>query len=288
MVLPVNNSQLGAAVATQEADAGRPLDLVHTYHRWYDTFPTDAELGLARTGRTLYLNWEPLDAKGNPMPWAGIADGGHDKEIDALAARLRGQPVIFLSFSHEPEKDYGTHGNAGQFAAAFRHIHDRLSTDGVTNVRYVWNVMGLADPVWLDRYRAFWPGSAYVDWIAWDPYNWASCQAGHDRRWQSFAEIVRPFYDWLEHNGYGDRPFMLGEYGTVEAPGDPARKAAWLDAIPDELKRFPNLRALVYFDVGAPPANCDWQLSTSATAEQAFGRLLRAPGLAVVRPSTAP
>jgi hypothetical protein len=66
---------------------------------------------------------------------------------------------------------------------------------------------------------------------------------------------------------------MLGEYGSVEKTGDPAAKAAWLDQIPAALTSLPNLRALVYFDVPAPPANCNWQITTSAAATQAFQRL---------------
>jgi hypothetical protein len=281
MVLPVKDSQLGTAVSAQEAGTGRPLDIVHTYHRWYDVFPTASEQGLALAGRTLFINWEPTDQSGRPMSWATIPSGAHDQEIDALANRLRGLPEIFLSFSHEPEKDYGVHGTVDQFAAAYRYIHDRLAADHVTNVKYVWNVMGLEDPVWRARYHVLWPGDQYVDWVAWDPYNWASCKAGHDEKWESFSQIVEPFYQWLETNGYANKPFMLAEYGTVEAPQDPAMKAAWFDAIPAALQRFPNLRALIYFDIAAPPANCNWQLATSPSSVSAFQRLTRTPGLAV-------
>jgi hypothetical protein len=270
----VTNSALPAAVRTEEAASGRRLDIVHTYHRWYDTFPTAAERSVAADGSLLFLNWEPTDQSGRPMAWTAIAQGIHDQQIDALAGALKSLPTVLLSFSHEPELDYGEHGTAADFVAAFRHIHNRLAADGVTNVRYVWDLEGLTDPVWLARYASLWPGPSYVDWIAWDPYNWADCRAGHGRPdWQTFSQTVQPFYDWLEGHGYGSKPFMLGEYGSVEKAGDPAAKATWLDQIPSALKSMPNLRALVYFDVPAPPANCNWQVTTSAAATQAFARL---------------
>jgi hypothetical protein len=270
----VTNSALPAAVQTEEAASGRRLDIVHTYHRWYDPFPTAAERSIAADGSLLFLNWEPTDQSGRPMAWTAIAQGIHDQQIDALAGALKSLPTVLLSFSHEPELDYGQHGTEADFVAAFRHIHNRLAADGVTNVRYVWDLEGLTDPVWLARYASLWPGASYVDWIAWDPYNWADCRAGHGRPdWQTFSQTVQPFYDWLEGHGYGSKPFMLGEYGSVEKAGDPGAKATWLDQIPSALKSMPNLRALVYFDVPAPPANCNWQVTTSAAATQAFARL---------------
>jgi len=262
------------AVSAMEGSTGRALDVVHTYHRWYDEFPTVVERTLIGSGHQLFTNWEPTNRDGSPMSWASIANGDHDAEIDALAARLRGLPPILLSFSHEPELDYGVHGRAEDFAAAFRRVWERLHQDGVSNVRYVWNVMGLMTSVWLGRYPDLWPGAQYVDWVAWDPYNWATCRP---RPWQSFDQTIGPFYDWLEKQGWGDKPFMLGEYGTVEKADDPAGKSGWLASIPATLAKFPNLRALIYFDLNAPPANCDWAIDTSTASAAAFAQLARSP-----------
>jgi hypothetical protein len=62
---------------------------------------------------------------------------------------------------------------------------------------------------------------------------------------------------------------------TVEKTGDPGGKAAWLASIPAALKHLPNLRALVYFDLSAPAANCDWSVDTSAESLAAFRALAR-------------
>ncbi len=260
--LDSGNSALAAAVTDRERATDRRLDIVHTYHRWFDSFPTATERAIATSGHLLFLNWEPVDAGGVAMSWAAIAAGSHDREIRALGARLKafGRPVL-LSFSHEPEASYPAHGgSASDFVAAFRHVHDLVGAAGASQVRWVWNTMGLADPVWRGRYRQLYPGDRYVDWIAWDPYNWADCR---QRDWQSFAQTVTPFYQWLEANGFGNKPFMLAEFGSVEQPGQAGRKADWFTQIPAALAHLSNLKALVYFDLPRPPANCDWQISTS-------------------------
>jgi len=268
--LDATDSHLPAAVTAVQAGTGRRLDLVHTYHRWYDTFPTANELQLARSGHGLLLNWEPVDRHGRPMSWAAIAAGTHDAQITATARRLSATgTLVFLTFSHEPESALHAHGTPADFAAAFRHVHDVMAAAGAHNIRWVFDVMGLATPLWHARYLQMWPGARYVDWVAWDPYNWGTCR--HHSSWQSFAQTVTPFYDWLHTAGFGGKPFMLAEYGTVERPGHPTAKADWLTTIPTQLARLPNLRALVYFDVPHPPANCNWQIATSHAAEHAFG-----------------
>jgi len=52
---------------------------------------------------------------------------------------------------------------------------------------------------------------------------------------RSFSGTVKPFYSWLMDNGYGGKPFMLAEYGTIENPatrrprqtGSPVRQHRW-------------------------------------------------------------
>jgi hypothetical protein len=269
VALPATDSQLPAAVSAVQLQLHRDLDVVHTYHRFYDRFPTDNESALARQGHMVFFNWEPVDQRGRLMSWSAIAAGVHDDSIDRTARRLAALPgTALVSFSHEPELHLHEHGSVTDFAAAFRRVVDRVRAAGATRVRWVWNVMGLTDPIWRARYLQLWPGGRYVDWIAWDPYNFASCR---DKPWRSFEATVRPFYDWLATADLGDKPLMLAEYGTVEQAGNGPSKADWLARIPFALSRLPRLRALVYFDLPSPPANCDWLVTTSPRATAAFG-----------------
>lgn len=265
------DSALRATVTATEFATGHRFDIVHTYHRWDDVFPTSTESQLADDGRLLFMNWEPVTGAGKELTWASIAAGRTDPTIRAEAHRLSalGRPVL-VSFSHEPELNYRDHGALSDFAAAFRHVVTVSKQSGASNVKWVWDLMGLSDPVWRQRYPSLWPGAAYVDWIGWDPYNAAGCK---QRSWQSFSQTVTPFYQWLQGQSFAaGKPFMLAEYGTVEGTS-PAAKADWFAAVPAALHDLPRLKALVYFDLPAPPANCDWLITTSAASMHAFSEL---------------
>jgi hypothetical protein len=93
--------------------------------------------------------------------------------------------------------------------------------------------------------------------------------------WASFWAVVKPFYDWLGASGHGDKPFMLGEYGTVDDPGQPGRKATWFNRQVSQLAGFPNLRALVYFDRNQ---DCDWRVGSAPGSLAAYGALSAAVG----------
>jgi PKD domain len=59
---------------------------------------------------------------------------------------------------------------------------------------------------------------------------------------------------------------MLAEWGSVEDPDQPTRKAQWLQDGLDAARSYPSLRALSYFD---STGSCDWRLQNAA-AQQAF------------------
>lgn len=266
------------AIATHEREIGRSLNVVHNYHRWDEAFPTSAESARAGRGQLLLLNWLTTRADGSSVPWASIASGAEDSQVDATAARIKKLGLrVLLVFQHEPEDKLGVNGTAADYAAAFRHVHDRFALDRVSNVRWVWDVMGLTTSYWQATYGTLYPGDRYVDWVAWDPYNWASCRS---RPWQSFAQIVSPFYSWLFTAGHGSKPFMLAEYGSIEDATSVTAKAEWFGAIPAALGSFPNLKALVYFDFPAPPASCTWSVDTSAAAQSAYATITKTPAFA--------
>ena len=115
--VPNTGSNLSEAVAYTEIETGRRLDIVHTYHRWTQDFPTVSEAALAKSGHILLINWQPTDEEGRPIAWQAIADGSQDQVISAEAIRLRamGTPVM-VSFSHEPEANIDDEGSASQYA----------------------------------------------------------------------------------------------------------------------------------------------------------------------------
>jgi beta-mannanase len=251
-----------------ESALGRRFDISHTYHDWDDRFPDSGELSRSSRGTTLFINWTPrYFGTSRIVQWGSIANGSQDAQISATADRVKayGKPM-FLAFHTEPEPDVGQYGSAASFVAAWRHIHDMFQAKDVRNVVWVWNVTGSSG--WYSLYKGgLYPGDAYVDWIGWDPYNWYTC---HNNGWISFGDKVMTGYKWFMSNGFGDKPFMLSEYGTRDMPGNPSAKADWFKGIVPALANMPNLKALVYFNNGTANPGCDWRINTTAQAQSAF------------------
>jgi hypothetical protein len=272
--------QAAGDVEAREALYGRQVDVLHRYHDWNDVWPTTAEQAYAAQGRFLYEGWENRVFGGTTVCWSDVAGGAHDAAIDAQARRLAafGQR-LFVGFLHEPEDNLGPcqpdavndpladMGSAEEFRAAYRHIVERVRPVA-PNVVWVFGVMG-HDPAtsW-----SFYPGDDVVDWVAWDPYNWANCAGRTSDRWRSFQQIGQAMYAHLDAVG-NTKPRMLGEYGSHD---DPAMggKEQWLRDLPAVLRTaMPKLKAVVYFDrpdTRFPTDPCNWAVDSSPAATAGF------------------
>jgi beta-mannanase len=251
-----------------ESQMGRKFDIVHVYHQWTQSFPTAEERALAAEGRLLLINWK------SPGSWPAVANGSQDGQIAATANRLKAfGRKLFLAFHHEPENDIGAAGQPADYARAFRRVVDGFNKVGADNVIFVWNMMGFVGGHG-DIYPALYPGDRYVDWIAYDPYNWYGCKSGHKTR--SFAEITKPFYDWTAAHAPG-KPLMLAEYGVREQPASAPSKADWFRDQLVQLKTTrTRLKALVYFN---NLHNCDWRITSSSSSVAAYRAIGRDPYL---------
>jgi beta-mannanase len=277
ILVPARGALWGSSSVTPELETrvGRQFDIVKLYEDWTSNSPTPSEARLS-PARILYIALTSRTFDASPdRCWADIAAGRLDADLHRHAANFKtfGRK-LFFSFDIEPETRDGpcSPGNAiagspAAFVAAWRHIKDVFDADGVTNLVYVWNVVGSDARL----SSSFYPGDAYVDWIAWDPYNWYTC---HNSSWASFGDKVQPFYDWLQQHGLGDKPFMLSEYGSVENPADPNAKGNWFTDIPATIQnRLPNLKAIVYFNGWDGPSGCTFRLDSSAASLAGFARL---------------
>jgi hypothetical protein len=271
-VAPVNGQTSAQAVAGLETLMGRPLDIVHQYEAFDDVWPTATQTSWANGGRIILANVSARQKSGSILTWTAVANGSQDSTIDALAGRLKtfGHQV-YISFDEEPESRY--HDNPAtytlaSFVAAFKHLHDRMAADGVTNVSWVWNVTGYIGNASI--FPSLYPGDSYVDWIAWDPYNWYNCSVNTTNKWESFDTVIQPFYDWIAGGhlspGAATKPLMLAEYGTVEHSVTPTKGQWFTDAV-STLPSRPLLKAIVYYDENK---DCNWPITTSASSITGF------------------
>jgi hypothetical protein len=268
----------GAALRKFESTTDRPADILHSYHRGDEVFPTADEIAATRQARKriLFANWKVAW----DTTWANVAAGGADARIDRAAARFKAFPgTMFLALHHEPENDVRAGGGmtARDYAAMFRHTVQRLRADGVQNVVFVLVYMDYqpwCEQAWFDE---LYPGDDVVDWIGMDPYLFAK-PGGYG--YGDFSYLVNHtsnpakwpgFYSWVT-KAHGNKPLMVAEWGVYEHSADPAQKAWIFSTVAQQLRRFPAIRALVYFDSPNAPKG-DTRPDSSAPALTEFRKL---------------
>jgi hypothetical protein len=151
----------------------------------------------------------------------------------------------------------GWNGNTpAEFVAAWRHVVDIVRAEGASNVTWVWCPNFITSRSQKPLLRDLYPGADYVDWTCAMGYNGAQDAGGE--RWVSFEDLFAPAYDAIQAFAAG-KPFMIGEVATSKDGGS---KPAWITAmLTDEIpRRFPNLRALVWFNWDGRNPKSDWPL----------------------------
>ncbi|HEY4779527.1 MAG TPA: glycosyl hydrolase, partial [Solirubrobacterales bacterium] len=171
----------------------------------YYNFPQNEMNNIRSHGAIPFYSWGsqsipvPTNLNEPNFQLSDIIEGHHDAYIRkfAEAAKAWGHP-FFLRFDWEMNGGWftwaeGANGNkAGEYVAAWRHVHDIFTQVGATNATWVWcpNV----DPEnQMQNLSALYPGDAYVDWTGLDGYNWGTNPARPDR-WQTFDQLYRSTY----------------------------------------------------------------------------------------------
>jgi hypothetical protein len=284
-----------ASIRKVDTAIGRHSGIVHWYAQWGDAgsgaFAANQPwmLNAVRnynsvgvTGSTPLITWEawgpaPMTVANNTFPLTKIAAGSFDAYIDSWAIGLRTYGgTVLLDFGHEMDGNwypwgYGVNGNtAAQYIAAFRHVHDRFVLAGATNVQFVWNP-NVWNPAGVDQ-RAFYPGDAYVDWMAIDVYNWGAAAGG----WATLASALGSMTNiYTRVAGLSNKPMMLAEWASAEpVAGDPAgvTKGQWIvDAAGAIGSQFPRVKAAIWFNQEGSTFALDSSAGSIAGAGTAFG-----------------
>jgi hypothetical protein len=278
------------AVATFEQGAGKAASMIQFFQPFaqcggsgcsFYSFPTTPMDDIRAHGSIPVLSWSsqaiPAQLNQPDFQLADVVEGRYDEYIAEFAEEARdwGHP-FFLRFNWEMNGNWfawseGVNGNApGQYAAAWRRVHDIFTSVGATNVSWVW--CPYVDPAGtLQDVTSLYPGDAYVDWTGLDGYNWGTNPAS-PRGWKSFDELFRRSYDQILGIA-PSKPMMLGEIGSSEHGGS---KADWIrDALARVPTEYPQIRALLWFDKFDD--NMDWPIETSSPATTAFAEGIQQP-----------
>jgi hypothetical protein len=261
--------------ADVEQAIGRRFDIVKEYEDWRAgaTFPNSQQASLATGGRVLEFSWNAANYKTRTkVSYESIADGQWDNSVILPeATRLKNfHHKVFIDFDHEFDNSAQSgKGTSAQYVAAYRHIHQVLRQAGVKNVIWTWLSTGF--PGHAQQITDSYPGRGYVDWVGYDPYNFAGC---HSEGWRSPYQTFVPFYRWLRAQpNMRNKPIMLGEYAS--APG--ASVGSWYAHVARALRYLPKIKAVIQWSssVSSPP--CDFRLTDSAAALAGFAKSANAP-----------
>jgi len=180
---------------------------------------------------TVAANGSVIFIKLEPWSWAGADDdsfslekiiaGDFDARIEAFAsaAAAHGEP-IFVSFGHEMNAGwYPWGGNPELYKQAYIRVHGLMSALA-GNITWVWNpdIFEGAYPI-----SSYYPGDAYVDWVAVDGYN----TEDYGEPWKTAEQLFNVAV--LELESY-NKPLMIGEAACdANSENDEAvRKPQWL------------------------------------------------------------
>jgi beta-mannanase len=253
-----------------EASVDREFDLIYRFYDWDATIPDAYQMRAAQEGRMLRVNVTSRDdSTGLFTRWADIASGAADAQIRLHAQNLKRVPgPVYFSFQQEPEKLVGIYGTVYDFANAWKRMHTIFAQEGADNVVWTWTVSGSSSR--FEMYTGgLYPGDAYVDWVSYDPYNFYAC---HGAPWETFDQSIASFYDFAMANGFGDKPFMLSEYGSTPDPYDVNRRATWFEQSVEAIRARSNIKAVIYFNSSAsgPLGECDVRVTSDAPSMEAF------------------
>jgi hypothetical protein len=273
---PLRSGSQTAIGASTDGAPGEALDdfshligarpkLAMWFESWDEplVYPQDTQAADA-IGAIPMVTWDPIRS-GTGIPLSEIAAGRFDAYIRAAArqALAYGQR-LYVRFGHEMNLAASPFGpghdgdTPAAFIAAWRHVVGIFRQTGARNVEFVWS-----PNVYCEGhcpFTAFYPGDAWVDWVALDGYNYGPAQG---EPWLSFARIFEASYAIITR--LTDRPLMVGETASAGIGGS---KAAWIEGMWHTLRtRFTRVRALIWFQ---RVKETDWRVDSSAASLAAF------------------
>jgi mannan endo-1,4-beta-mannosidase len=224
-----------AGVTSFRQATGTSPDLAMYYSGWYESFQTSFVKKAAADGAVPLVQIDP-----SGINVASIASGKYDGYLSSYAVAVKAYhgPVV-LGFGHEMNGSWSswgyTHTSPATFVKAWQHIVTLFRALGATNVTWMWtiNIINNTQQGQIPSPKAWWPGSAYVNWVGIDGYYLKP-------NWQ-FAPLFGPTIAQVRE--LTSAPILIGETGVTPQAGQPAKVADMFAGV----KAY-GLLGLVYFN----------------------------------------
>ena len=194
---------------------GKKPNIIEFYESFDDNFDASGVRKIYQYGSLPLLSWEPLKA-----PLATIAAGARDDYLKTFAKSVRTLNLpVAIALAHEMNGSWYPWGpqktKAGDFVAAWRHVHDVFVAAGATNVIWVW-APNVINPVPRVHLAPLYPGDAYVDWIGMDGYYTHKGQ-------QTFTALFGPTKTAVRR--FTKKPILIVETGAEPGTARPGEIA---------------------------------------------------------------
>jgi hypothetical protein len=261
--------------------AGKRPSAVEFFLGWDREFPREQVVQIWRRGALPMLSWEPRptvqpqgpDSDNTNEPGyklSTIINGDHDAYIDRFATAVRdlGLPVS-IRFAHEmngnwfPWSEERNGNRPGEYVEAWRHVHDRFTMLGATNVIWVWspNVVTGRPSV---RLAPLYPGDDYVDWTGMvGYYRRVYYEPNGEPKPATFANTYSSTL--AELRSVATKPIFITELGATEVGGN---KVKWITSVFEGLAENRDIVGFIWFDHSIN--GTDWRIESSAAATKAF------------------
>jgi len=198
-----------------------------------------------------------------------ITSGSKDAYLEKFAdnAKAFGGEVWLRPF-HEMNGNWypwgGTVNNnsPAELVAAWRHVQTIFAQRGASNVKFAWCVNNDSVPnTAVNSIESYWPGDAYVDYVALDGYNWGTTQAWSD--WRSFSSVFGDSYQRVA--SLTSKPMFIAETACAEQGGS---KSAWItDMYKQIAAKYTRISGVCWFNTNK---ECDWRVESSAASLDSY------------------
>lgn len=248
--------------------AGARPNMLQYFVRWDQDFKPDMIDATYRQGQLPVISWEPWDGKangGNNQPkyaLSKIINGDFDKYLTRFATAVRDKRVpIAIRWAHEmngrwyPWNEQQSGNKQGEYAQAWRHVHDVFTKAGAQNVIWIWSP-NILRPVPNVSLSQLYPGDQYVDWIGTVGYGVNEATAG-----QTFDATLKALRLFTK------KPLVITETGAQ--PG--STQLPWIKNFFDWMAKHPDVIGFIWFEYSKEQGGtADWRFSHRADTTQAF------------------
>ncbi len=186
-------------------------------------FPEAAMRAARQRGAVPLLTWNP----GERGATAAILSRRYDDYVKAFATKLRefADPVLLRFAPRADDPSAPLAASPAEFVAAWVYLAAIFNDAGASNVGWVWQ------PASPEAFEGWYPGRAFVDWVAIRAVN----QGGGS--WREFADLYAPYRARLKAD---QLPVLISDLGSTDLGGS---RADWLArALANMATDFPEIR----------------------------------------------